>query len=172
MPARKKKNRLPPLSNKEESNNKNMKYRDLNIQTQREAPNNARTEGFSFLVRAGYLTRENTPTQLGVHTLDHLRGLAGDPSFFDTLALPTIGNEDETFFPIASGQIDVAHCPNCQYTERLELAQFKKVPFPKEDELPLEKVLTPDCHTIEALADFLGMPKEKTAKATHVHTSQ
>ena len=25
--------------------------------------------------------------------------------------------------------------------------------------------MTPDCHTIEALADFLGMPKEKTAKA-------
>ncbi len=29
----------------------------------------------------------------------------------------------------------------------------------------MEKVLTPECHTIEALADFLGMPKEKTAKA-------
>ena len=142
-----------------------MKYRDLNIQTQREAPNNARTEGFSFLVRAGYLSRENVPTQLGTHMLDHLRILSSDPSFLDTMALPAIGNEAETFFPIASGQIDVAHCPNCQYTERLELAQFKKVPFPKEDELPLEKVLTPDCHTIEALADFLGMPKEKTAKA-------
>ena len=142
-----------------------MKYRDLNIQTQREAPNNARTEGFTFLVRAGYLTRENTPTQLGVHTLDHLRSLTGDSSIFDTLALPAIGSVDEIFFPIAFGQIDVAHCPNCQYTERLELAQFKKVPFPKEDELPLEKVLTPDCHTIEALADFLDMPKEKTAKA-------
>jgi len=142
-----------------------MKYRDLNIQTQREAPNNARTEGFSFLVRAGYLSRENVPTQLGTHTLDHLRILSSDPSILDTLTLPAIGNEDETFFAIASGQIDVAHCPNCQYTERLELAQFKKVPFPKEDELPLEKVLTPDCHTIEALADFLGMPKEKTAKA-------
>jgi len=142
-----------------------MKYRDLNIQTQREAPNNARTEGFSFLVRAGYLSRENVPTQLGTHTLDHLRILSSDPSILDTLTLPAIGNEDETFFAIASGQIDVAHCPNCQYAERLELAQFKKVPFPKEDELPLEKVLTPDCHTIEALADFLGMPKEKTAKA-------
>ncbi len=142
-----------------------MKYRDLNIQTQREAPNNARTEGFSFLVRAGYLTREIIPTQLGEYTLDHLRSLSADPLFIETLALPTIGNEDETFFPIASGQIDVAHCPNCQYTERLELAQFKKDPFPNENELPLEKVLTPDCHTIEALADFLGMPKEKTAKA-------
>jgi prolyl-tRNA synthetase len=142
-----------------------MKYRDLNIQTQRESPNNARTEGFSLLVRAGYLTRENTPTDLGEYSLDHLRHLSGDPSFLKILALPLIGNEAETFFRISSGPIDVAHCPNCEYTERLELAEFKKVPFYKEDTLPLEKVLTPDCHTIEALADFLSMPKEKTAKA-------
>jgi prolyl-tRNA synthetase len=142
-----------------------MKYRDLNIQTQREAPNNARTEGFSFLVRAGYLTRENTPTQLGEHALAHLQDLSSGPAFIELLGLPVISNEEETFFPIASGSIDVAHCPHCQYTERLVLAGFKKVPFSKEDELPLEKVLTPECHTIEALADFLGMPKEKTAKA-------
>jgi prolyl-tRNA synthetase len=142
-----------------------MKYRDLNILTQREAPNNARNEGFSFLVRAGYLTRENIPTQLGEYTLDYLRSLSADPSFIERLTLPVICNDDETYFPIASGQIDVAHCPNCKYTEGLELAQFNKDPFPSENERPLEKVLTPDCHTIEALADFLGIPKEKTAKA-------
>jgi prolyl-tRNA synthetase len=142
-----------------------MKYRDLNIQTQREAPNNARTEGFSFLVRAGYLTRENNPTQLGEATFAHLQKLSNHPAILKTLALPVIGNEEETFVPLASGPIEVAHCPHCQYTERLELAEFKKVPFSTEDELPLEKVLTPECHTIEALADFLGMPKEKTAKA-------
>jgi prolyl-tRNA synthetase len=142
-----------------------MKFRDLNIQTQRAAPNNARTEGFSFLVRAGYLTRDNVPTQLGEYTLNHFYNLSGEPSFIETLSLPTIGNENEIFFPIASGSIDVAHCPSCKYAERLELAQFTKVPLPTEDELPLEKVLTPDCHTIEALASFLNLPKEKTAKA-------
>src|SRR6266542_4078902 len=142
-----------------------MKYRDLHIQTQREAPNNARTEGFSFLVRAGYLTRENIPTQLGEYTLNHLRNLPSDPSFLETLALPIMSNDDETFFPISSGSIEVAHCPSCKYTERLELAQFAKNPFPKEDAFPLEKVRTPDCHTIEALANFLNIPKEKTAKA-------
>ena len=103
-----------------------MKYRDLNIQTQREAPNNARTEGFAFLVRAGYLTRENIPTQLGEHALNHLRDLSNDPSFLSHLSLPTIGNDNETFFPIASGSIEVAHCPACKYTERLELARFAK----------------------------------------------
>jgi prolyl-tRNA synthetase len=142
-----------------------MKYRDLNIQTQREAPNNARTEGFSFLVRAGYLTRENRPTQLGEVALNHFRELSKEPSFLSQMSLPTIGNDNEIFFPIASGSIEIAHCPNCNYTERLELARFVKAPLPKEEECPLEKVLTPDCHTIETLANFLNIPKEKTAKA-------
>ncbi|WP_345324787.1 YbaK/EbsC family protein [Candidatus Villigracilis proximus] len=52
-----------------------------------------------------------------------------------------------------------------KYTERLELAQFKKTVFSQEEQLPVEKVLTPDCNTIEWLANFLNIPKEKTAKA-------
>jgi prolyl-tRNA synthetase len=46
----------------------------------------------------------------------------------------------------------------------LELARFAKQAI-HESPLPIEKVLTPDCHTIEALANFLGVTKEKTAKA-------
>ena len=142
-----------------------MKYLDLNIQTQREAPNNARTEGFSFLVRAGYLTRENVPTQLGEQTIKHLREQSNDPLFLEKISIPIIGNDEEIFFPIFSGAVEIAHCVNCKYTERLELAQIAKKSLPKEVELPLEIVLTPECHTIEALAEFLGIPKEKTAKA-------
>ena len=141
-----------------------MKYHDLSIQTYREAPNNTRTEGFAFLVRAGYLTRENFPTQLGEYALDHLRNISGAPSFLP-LFLSTIGNKEEAFFPIAFGPLNLAHCPSCGYTARLELARFTKPPLPYEEKLPLEKVLTPDCPTIEALANFLGIPKEKTAKA-------
>jgi prolyl-tRNA synthetase len=142
-----------------------MKYRDLQIQTQREAPNNARTEGFAFLVRAGYLTRENAPTKLGEITFEYLRNLSNDSSFLFRLSLPTVGNDNETFFPIASGDIEIAHCPTCKYTERLELARIKKTALLQEEQLPLEKVLTPDCDTIESLANFLNVPKEKTAKA-------
>ena len=142
-----------------------MKYRDLQIQTQRESPNNARTEGFSFLVRAGYLTRENIPTALGKYAIDHLRNLSQDPSFLFRLSLPITGNDRETFFPIASGPTEIIHCPSCKYTERIELARFAKAALPEEEEFPLEKVPTPDCNTIEALAKFLGIPKEKTAKA-------
>ena len=142
-----------------------MKYRDLHIETQRQSPNNARTEGFSFLVRAGYLTRENLLTKLGEYTLDHLRKLSTDKSFLFHLSLPTLGNIDETFIPISSGPIEVAYCPSCKYTQRLEFARFQKILLPEEKELPLEKILTPGCHTIEALASFLNIPKEKTAKA-------
>ncbi len=142
-----------------------MKYRDLHIQTQREAPNNARTQGFAFLVRAGYLTRDNVPTKLGEHALDHLRDVSKDASFLAQLSLPAIGNDKETFLPIATGDIEVAHCPSCKYTERLDFAQFKKTPLPQGEQLPLEKVATPDCDTIESLANFLKVTKEKTAKA-------
>jgi len=142
-----------------------MKYRDLSIQTQRETPNNARTEGFAFLVRAGYLTRENVPTRLGEHAMNHLRKLSSDPSFLSSLSLPTLASDDETFFPIKTGAVEVAHCEDCKYTERIELARFAKAALPQEEQLPIEKVPTPDCHTIEALANFLGIPKEKTAKA-------
>ena len=142
-----------------------MKYRDLSIQTQREAPNNARTEGFSRLVRAGYLTRENLPTRLGEFALDHLHKISNNPSFPEIISLPTIGNDRDTFFPMASGSVEVTHCSNCKYTERLELSQFEKPSVLEDAELPVEKVLTPDCHTIEALANYLGVPQEKTAKA-------
>jgi prolyl-tRNA synthetase len=142
-----------------------MKYRDLQIQTQREAPNNARSEGFSFLVRAGYWTRDNEPTQLGEFTLNHLRSLSNDSALLELLALETIGNDEESFFPITSGPIEVVHCPNCKYTQRLEFAKFGKTPSAREKELPLEKIWTPECHTIEALATFLNIAKEKTAKA-------
>jgi prolyl-tRNA synthetase len=142
-----------------------MKYRELHIQTQRESPNNARTEGFSFLVRAGYLTRENAHTSLGKYAIDHLHTVANDISFLEDLSLSTIGSDNETFFPIASGNIEAAHCSNCRYTERLELAQFAKTPLLPEPILALEKILTPECPTIEALANFLGIPKERTAKA-------
>ena len=142
-----------------------MKYTDLKIQTQREAPNNARTEGFAFLVRAGYLTRENQTLPLGRQTFSRLQGLSANPSFLFHLSIPLLNNDHETYFPLSTGNVEITHCESCKYTSRLEIAQFKKIALPHEDEHPLEKVLTPDCNTIESLANFLGVPKEKTAKA-------
>jgi len=142
-----------------------MKYRDLQIQTQREFPSNMQTEGFGWLVRAGYITRENEILPLGNQLLARLRALTSQPSFFSQLAFPVITNQQETFFQISSGSIEVIHCSSCGYTSRQEIAQFKKIAYSKEEQLPIEKVLTPDCNSIESLANFLGIPKEKTAKA-------
>lgn len=138
-----------------------MKYTSLSIETQREFPNNARTRGWGWLVRAGYLTRENQLLLLGEQFIQRLKHLSLDPS----LGIPLISNGQDTYFPLSTGDIDIAHCPSCRYTERLELAQFKKTPLPREEEKPLEKVSTPECNTIEALANLLNIPKEKTAKA-------
>lgn len=138
-----------------------MKYTSLSIQTQRELPNNARTQGWGWLVRAGYLTRENQVLPLGEQMLQRLKSLSLEPS----LGVPFVSNGQDTYFPLSTGDIEIAHCPSCRYTERLELAQFKKTPLPREEEKPLEKVSTPECNTIEALANLLKIPKEKTAKA-------
>jgi len=142
-----------------------MKYRDLSIQTQREFPNNARTQGFGWLVRAEYLTRENQILPLGQQALMRLQDLSKEPDFFSRLSLLVISNETETYFPISTGDIEIIHCESCKYTERIELAKFKKTALAGEEQLPIEKVLTPDCSTIETLANFLNLPKEKTAKA-------
>ncbi len=144
-----------------------MKYQNLRIQTQREFPNNARTQGFGWLVRAGYLTRENELLPLGQQMISRLQNLSTNPFFFSLLTFPIFQNEHETFFPLSTGSTEIAHCDSCKYTERLELAQFMKTPFPQEQEaqLHVEKVSTPDCNTIESLANFLNIPKEKTAKA-------
>ncbi|MBK8824262.1 MAG: hypothetical protein IPN58_17135 [Anaerolineales bacterium] len=107
-----------------------MKYQNLHIQTQREFPNNARTQGFGWLVRAGYLTRENEILPLGKQLIERLQNLSTDPSFLFHLSLPLFHNEHETYFPLSTGPTEIIHCESCKYTERLELAQFKKNTFP------------------------------------------
>ncbi len=144
-----------------------MRFRELGIETQRQAPSNARTEGFAFLVRAGYLTHEGQVTALGQRALAHLQNLNQGTSmeYFDKLRLPIIQAEGEIFYVISTGDIEVLQCPACHYASRRETAGFRKQSLPAELPLPMEKVSTPDCNTIESLAHFLGIPKEKTAKA-------
>ncbi len=144
-----------------------MRILDLKIETLRQAPSNARTEGFAFLVRAGYVTRDNRLTPIGEQTLLRLHELAkAGPDIFARLGLPVIRTEaGESFFEISFGNAAVLQCPACHYAERAETARSRKVALPAEPPLPLEKVSTPGCNTIESLANFLGIPREKTAKA-------
>jgi prolyl-tRNA synthetase len=142
-----------------------MKYQELHIQTQREFPNNARTQGFGWLVRAGYMTRENEILPLGGQMMSKLRELSKEIPFFFHLELPFIDNASETFFESSAGSDEILYCENCGYVARKEIAWIKKDPYSDEVLLPLKKVETPESHTIEALANFLKVPKEKTAKA-------
>ena len=69
------------------------------------------------------------------------------------------------YTPLPDGPIEVLHCQQCNYTAERDVARRHKAKPALEAPLPLEKILTPDCQTIEALADFLNIPKSKTAKA-------
>jgi len=53
----------------------------------------------------------------------------------------------------------------CGYASNRQVARFQKAIPPHEAAIPSMKVATPDCKSIEALANFLGVPKSRTAKA-------
>ena len=151
-----------------------MRFNELSIQTQREAPSNSRTEGFSFLVRAGYLSRAGQPLELArrvsanVHRLYETMAATGTPTaFFSRLGLDVVASRTspEFYFPISTGAEEILSCAACGYASGRGLSGLHKQPFSSEEALPVEKVFTPDCSTIEALAGFLHIPREKTAKA-------
>ncbi len=62
------------------------------------------------------------------------------------------------------GEDTIITCDECDYTANRQVAEFKKEYF-KEEEKEIEKVLTPDCKTIEDLCNFLKIEKRQTAKA-------
>ena len=147
-----------------------MRLTTSGVQTLREAPSNTRTEGYAWLVRAGYLTRESEITAMGQRVISRLGERLNQgqiPSnLLHELGLPIIETEHgEFFFAIPIGKAKVLQCPSCKYAARQDLARFQKVTPPQEESLPVEKILTPDCHTIDALANFLNIPTRKTAKA-------
>jgi prolyl-tRNA synthetase len=63
------------------------------------------------------------------------------------------------------GEDTLLLCDACSYTANRQVARFQKPAAPKETPKTIEKVATPDAHTIEELANFLGVPKSRTAKA-------
>jgi prolyl-tRNA synthetase len=63
------------------------------------------------------------------------------------------------------GEDTLLLCDSCGYTANRHIAQFNKPVAEPEDPEPLKKVETPDATTIKALAEFLGIPESKTAKA-------
>ena len=149
-----------------------MRFTEVGITTQREAPRAARSEEEALLVRAGYLTTDRTFTVLGELCRDLIRASARQMSLAQLLKVAQVSfvaveeaGGRSYYGPSALGRTDVLHCPACGYgalPENVEVA-----PILAETTLPppLEKVSTPDCNTIGALAAFLGIPRSSTAKA-------
>jgi prolyl-tRNA synthetase len=76
-----------------------------------------------------------------------------------------LSSANETFFSTAGGAVEILYCPSCGAVARTDLAAFRKFAQPTEAPLPIEKVPTPDCSTIDALSAYLQIPREKAAKA-------
>ena len=63
------------------------------------------------------------------------------------------------------GEDIVLLCDACGYADNREVATFQRQGPLAEAMLPVEEVETPNATTIKALADFLGVPLARTAKA-------
>ncbi|HET9659924.1 MAG TPA: proline--tRNA ligase [Thermomicrobiales bacterium] len=64
-----------------------------------------------------------------------------------------------------NGEDTILLCNQCGYGANREVAKFKRDEPVNEAALPLEEVETPNTPTIQALAELLGIPTSKTAKA-------
>jgi prolyl-tRNA synthetase len=64
------------------------------------------------------------------------------------------------------GEDTLVLCDSCGYAENQQIAEVRKPDPEPEDALPTEDIETPGTTTIEALANFLDVPRSRTAKAT------
>ena len=76
------------------------------------------------------------------------------------------GGHSHEFTVLApSGESNIAYCESCDYAASDEKAELKKIVAEPEEMRPLEKVSTPNAHTIDLVKNFLNVPIEKTIKA-------
>lgn len=71
----------------------------------------------------------------------------------------------EFIYQTPVGEDAFMFCPACNYSADLQVACFSKRVPAQEGQKPVQMVATPDCKSIESLANFLGILKSKTAKA-------
>lgn len=76
------------------------------------------------------------------------------------------GNNSHEFMALAeAGEADVIHCTACEYAANIEIGLPPVLTMPEEEAQALECVETPDCKTIEAVANYLSLPLANTMKA-------
>ena len=96
---------------------------------------------------------------------------------FDRCGVPTVavladsgamgGTDTHQFTYLTEyGEDSCLLCPNCGYAADAEVAAFLKEPAHADEEMKaVEEIDTPGMKTIAELAEFLGVPETKTAKA-------
>jgi prolyl-tRNA synthetase len=91
-------------------------------------------------------------------------GLNYRPVEADTGAIG--GSNSHEFTALSDvGESEIAYCTSCDMAATTERAACVDAPASREELLPMAEVHTPDAKTIEEVASFLGLPKEKTIKA-------
>ena len=76
------------------------------------------------------------------------------------------GSNTHEFMAIAeAGEADIIHCSACDYAANIEIGKPGIMKQVEEDLKELEVVDTPQASTIEAVAEMLNLPLEKTIKA-------
>lgn len=76
------------------------------------------------------------------------------------------GSNSHEFMALAeSGEADVIYCDNCDYAVNIEIGKPGVMKQSEEPLLELTEVATPDAKTIEAVAEQLSLPLDKTIKA-------
>jgi prolyl-tRNA synthetase len=76
------------------------------------------------------------------------------------------GSKSEEYMAFSPhGEDIILICPNGDYAANREVAIFQPGPESDEEMLPLEEVETPGASTIQGVADYLGVPLDRTAKA-------
>lgn len=76
------------------------------------------------------------------------------------------GSNSHEFMALAdSGEADVIYCDNCDYAANIEIGKPGVMKQAEEPLFELTEVATPDAKTIEAVAEQLSLPLDKTMKA-------
>ncbi len=76
------------------------------------------------------------------------------------------GSNSHEFMALAeAGEADVIHCKSCDYAANMEIGKPGIIKQNPEELKPLEEVATPAAKTIDAVAEALDLPLDKTIKA-------
>ena len=78
------------------------------------------------------------------------------------------GSGSHEFMALAeTGESEILYCDSCDHAATTEFESRIPDDVPEEEFKAMEKVATPNCATVEDVADFLGMPINKVVKTMY-----